>query len=501
MDRNKQSSSRIASFAAVNTGKIYGCSTNVVFKAKHGGAGFVFENRGEIRHSVSNKQPRGKGKMAGFVYRDTGDIRHCGFVAKGRMNEVESGKQTKSTNKLIDMFLWLDANLATEEIYQQLELQSVWKNEKMDSLEPDWKANHTKAVTVAEPVEISSADDLLSVIDAVNDGDEKAASGYYILTENINLHGKKIEPLGRSEMVPFRGILDGNGKTISNFVIDGKGCEYAGFIGVAVDAQVVNLKIDCILKSNTGKTTGGMVAMNRSGRFENCVVCINLNPGLCSGGFVGKNGGLIRNCYVCGKIAIPLILWPLWFVPGALVLCVAAALLLQDPGKDVYIPEVIDPNQVPVIAPSNISKPEAGTSRISFEVNQELYVSASTQVGTMNYVNPSRATQDVVVRICISDSKLELAGYDLIGTGVRTPAEKAAEGYKPGEAYTELYRSGRIKIGYGVDLCKLSPLPNGQTLKAGDYEMVLFIDSYDPETFEKSIINANVPVTVHIVEQ
>lgn len=500
MDRNRQGNYRIGAFAAVNTGKIYGCSTNIVLKAKNGGSGFVYDNRGEIGHSVSNKTPSGKGKLAGFVCRDTGHIRHCGFISNGKMKEVESEKQQKSN--LLDISLWLDSKLSTEEIYRQLKLETVWKNESTNSLEPDWDRNHTDAVAGDSPlVEISNADDLLAIIDAVNDGDEKAASGHYILTSNINLRGKTLEPLGRSERNAFRGILDGNGKKISNFVIDGKGCEYAGFIGVADTAQVINLKLDYILKSNTGKVTGGMVAANHNSRFENCVVCINLNPGICTGGFVGQNGGLIRNCYVCGKIAFPLILWPLWFIPGILLLALLALFVLKDHNSGAYVPEIIDPNQVPVINPNDIPKPEAGTSRISFEVNQEIYVSASTQVGAMNYVNPARATQDVVVRICISDSKLELAGYDLISTGVRTVEEKAAEGYKPGEAYTELYRSGRIKIGYGVDNCKLSPLPNGATLKAGDYEMVIFIDSYDPETFEKSIINANVPITVHIVDQ
>lgn len=500
MDRNRQSNYRIGSFAAVNTGKIHGCSSNIVLKAKGSGSGFVYDNRGEICHSVSNKVPSGKGKLAGFVYRDTGDIRHCGFISNGTMKKVESGEKPKSG--LLDISLWLDSKLSTEEIYRQLKLETVWQNESMDSLEPDWKANFAEPIAgVSEPVEISSADDLLAIIDAVNDGDEKAASEHYILTSNINLHGKTIEPLGRSERNAFRGIIDGCGKKISNFVIDGKGCEYAGFIGVADNAQVINLKLDYILKSNTGKVTGGMVAANHNSRFENCVVCINLNPGICTGGFVGQNGGLIRNCYVCGKIAFPLILWPLWFIPGILLLALLMLFLLKDRNSDVYVPEVIDPNLVPIVNKDDIPKPEAGTSRISFEVNQEVYIGEKTQVGELGYVNPSRATQDVVVRICISDSKLELAGYDLVSTGVRTVEEKAAAGYKPGEAYTELYRSGRILIGYGVDNCKLSALPNGQTLKAGDYEMVIFIDSYNPETFEKSIINANVPITVHIVEQ
>lgn len=502
MSRNIQSNYRIGSFAAVNTGKISGCSANLKFKTKHGGAGFVHDNRGEILNCFSGKPPRGQGKLAGFVSRDSGYIKNCGFVANGRAKKVESAANQKQTKSFQDFHLFLGSNLSTEEIYKQLELQTVWKNDSMDSLEPDMKLNHVSVTSATTAIEIDSADKLLEIISAVNDGDAAAASAHYILTDNINMHGKTIDPLGRSEMTAFRGILDGNGKTIANFVINGKGCEYAGFIGVAMGAQVINLELDCILKSHTGKVTGGMVALNHNSLFENCVVCISLNPGICSGGFVGKNGGTIRNCYVCGKISFPIILWPLWLIPLLLLLLLALLLLLKDRSGDVgYVPEIIDPNAAPVFRPDDIPKPEAGTSRISFEVFQEIYVGAETMVGEMGYVNPARATQDVVVRICISDSELTAAGYDLTATGVRTAEELAAAGYVPEEAFTELYRSGRIEIGYGIDNCKLSPLPNGEKLKIGEYEMVIFIDSYDPETFEKSIINANVPIAVHIVAQ
>lgn len=36
-------------------------------------------------------------------------------------------------------------------------------------------------------------------------------------------------------------------------------------------------------------------------------------------------------------------------------------------------------------------------------------------------------------------------------------------------------------------------------LPIGDYEMIVAIDAYDPETNEKSVVNAQAPITVHIV--
>ena len=62
-----------------------------------------------------------------------------------------------------------------------------------------------------------------------------------------------------------------------------------------------------------------------------------------------------------------------------------------------------------------------------------------------------------------------------------------------------LYRSQRLQIGYKLSYCKLSALPNGETLKVGNYEMVMMIDAYDPKTNEKSIVNAQAMTTIHVV--
>lgn len=497
MVRSKQQNFRVGSFAAVNTGLISGCSANISFKAKYGGSGFIYDNRGEISNSVSVKGIRGKGSLSGFVFRNSEAVESCGFLGKVSNRKENDGKEARTFR---DESLRMDSSLSTEKIYLALGLNKLWKNERYDSLEPDMEANHVVPDSIGTPVEIRDGDELLDIIDAINDGDISATVAHYVLMDNINLRGRKIDPIGVSETTPFRGIFDGNGKTISNFVIDGKGREYAGFFGVAKGAHVVNLRVDYILKSTGSKVSGGMVAMCTGGWFENCAVCINVNPGVCSGGFVGKNGSQILNCYVCGKVAFPLVLWPLLAIPAALLILLLILLVRKDSGG-AYVPEIIDPNQVPVINNTNVPALEPGTSRISFEVYQDIYISAVTQVGEMGYVNPARATQDVVVRLCVSDRELVRAGYDLVATGVRTAEELAASGYNPDESYTELYRSGRIQIGFGVDNCKLSPLPNGQTLKVGEYEMLIFIDSYDPVTFEKSIINASAPVTVHIVEQ
>ena len=51
-----------------------------------------------------------------------------------------------------------------------------------------------------------------------------------------------------------------------------------------------------------------------------------------------------------------------------------------------------------------------------------------------------------------------------------------------------------------IEAIKLGTLADGTALPVGDYEMLVTIDAYDPVTFEKAVVNARAPITVHIVE-
>lgn len=491
---------RVASFVGVNSGEIVGCSANVLFKAKYHGSGFVYDNDGFIRNSVSVRSVQGDGKLGGFYYRNNGRIDNCGWIGK------LASKDKQNARRYQDEELCISPDTETPEVYSRLGLSSFWRNNKDDKLEPDFKLNRVELGS-AEYIAISDADQLLELIEAINDGDRAAAGGNYILTENINLRGKKIDPIGASESTPFTGVFDGNGHSVYNFSIRGKNREFSGFFGVTRGARVVNLKLDYLHKGAGSTVSGGMVGSCIGGSFENCVVYTTLNPGRCAGGFVGKNSGKIINCLVAGKVRFIIPLWILLGLLGIPLLCLLlllgwAALRDRDgtTQDDPYVPEIIDPNQRPVVNPNPVPPPPAGTNRISFEMNQKVYISASTMVGYLGYVNPARATMDVVVRICISDSELNKAGYSLVDLGLRTKDEIIAPDYNPDTAMTELYRSGRLQIGYALDNCKLKRLPDGSGLRVGTYEMIVMIDGYNPESNEKSIINTQVPITVDVVE-
>ena len=117
------------------------------------------------------------------------------------------------------------------------------------------------------------------------------------------MKGAPLKPMGDSESYPFSGKLDGNGKTISNFTIDCRRAECGGFFGYTKNAEVANLALDYILKGNGGAAVVGMAGCISGGSFANCFVRLSMSPGVCSGGFCGKNSGVIINCCVGGRIA------------------------------------------------------------------------------------------------------------------------------------------------------------------------------------------------------
>lgn len=497
---------RVASFIAVNKGTVEGCAANVQFRTKTDGAGFVFENQGAIKNSVSVRCVKGK-RGKGFYYRNTGNISASAYLAGECAKRTDQGGQVQYVAGNPE--LYLSSATEPEQIYRHLGLADLWENADPSgnfSLEPDRNANHVTLFSDdSKVIPIDTPEDLKRMIEAINAGDQDAAAASYRLTADLHMKGATLAPIGLSESHPFTGAFDGNGKTISGFRINCKGREFGGFFGYTKNARVANLTVDYMLKGNGGVITGGMAGCVVGGLFVNCHVYAGMTPGLCAGGFAGKTTGTIKNCYVCGKLAAPVPLIP--FVIGGsvvvlgILIAIAVILISKWNKKDDFHPEVIDPNQTPVTDTGKVDPPPAGTSRISLELNQDIYVKASTMVGQMDYVNPRRSTHDVVLRICISDEQLKKAGYDPVQVGVRTAEEIADKDYDPAKAYTELYRSGRLQIGYKLSYCKLSALPNGESLKPGDYDMAVMIDAYDPVTNEKAIVNAQATTTVHILDQ
>ena len=54
--------------------------------------------------------------------------------------------------------------------------------------------------------------------------------------------------------------------------------------------------------------------------------------------------------------------------------------------------------------------------------------------------------------------------------------------------------------GYSLPAAKLGTLADGTMLPEGNYEMLVVVDAYDPETHEKSVLKTQLPITIHIVK-
>lgn len=490
-------SNRIGGFASVNTGVINDCYSDAKVKYDSNAAGFVFENTGMISNSVAQKKTVGKENIGGFCYRNRGIIMESGWLRK-------DAKEKKYHKKYSDLDFAVDYE-KFEELKEKLGLGVRWKTPAEGDRRLEFSEElhgNALATEVKDIVEISSADELFKIAQEIASGDAYAASCAYKLTKDINLKGKKWLPIGLSETMAFSGVFDGNGFKVYNFKIDAKNLNYAGFFGYVKDAKIMNLTLDCVVKAAGGNTTGSMCGTNNGGEFSCCRVLARVNAEKCCGGFVGNNMGTIEKCCFIGKITpvVPLLLWLLPLLGGIfLLLIIGVIILIINLNKSPYNPTIIDPNGKPIVDNTPVTPPPAGSSRISIECNQEVYVDEISQVGIIQYVNPKRSTQDVEICIKVSDAEL----IRTIGKTGRSAADQAkleaSAGYDPKTTYQVLYRSGRLKIGYMLELCQFNALPDGTKLPAGDYEMIVGVEAFDPETYEKAVVNAQAPISVHII--
>ena len=488
---------RVGGFASINTGVINDCYTDAVVNFKVNAAGFVFENTGMISNSVAQKKTVGKENIGGFCFRNKGIVLESGWLRK-------DAKEKKYHKKYSDLDFAVDYE-KFEELKEKLGLGVRWKTPAEGDRRLEFSEElhgNALATEVKDIVEISSADELFKIAQEIASGDAYAASCAYKLTKDINLKGKKWLPIGLSETMAFSGVFDGNGFKVYNFKVDAKNLNYAGFFGYVKDARVMNLTLDCVVKAAGGNTTGSMCGTNNGGEFSCCRVLARVNAEKCCGGFVGNNMGTIEKCCFIGKITpvVPLLLWLLPLLGGIfLLLIIGVIILIINLNKSPYNPTIIDPNGKPIVDNSPVTPPPAGSSRISFECNQEVYVDANSQIGIIQYVNPKRSTQDVEICIKVSDAEL----IRTIGKTGRSAADQAkleaSAGYDPKTTYQVLYRSGRLKIGYMLELCQFEALPDGTKLPAGDYEMIVGVEAFDPETYEKAVVNAQAPISVHII--
>ncbi len=143
---------------------------------------------------------------------------------------------------------------------------------------------------------------------------------HYKLNDNINFFGNDFGMIGKPSL-PFSGIFDGNGKTISNLKISQGKNKYIGLFSYTYGAKIKNVNIsgmnvqgkdytgalvgyaektvidnskvnDSILVGN--KYTGGLVGYFIDGEVSQCQTSkMNIQGGECAGGLIGYNYGIV----------------------------------------------------------------------------------------------------------------------------------------------------------------------------------------------------------------
>ena len=162
--------------------------------------------------------------------------------------------------------------------------------------------------TVSDPYLISNTNELRLI--------EEDMTACYKLTADIDLNNQPWKPIGKmintTQPEIFSGVLDGNGHTIKNLLINetvgGAVNSYAGFFYRLNDATVKNISFDSPTLSNTSASnpmTGTLAGFATNATVLNSNFNdINLSGGFDTGGAIGHiEGSLdIQNVNVIGDI-------------------------------------------------------------------------------------------------------------------------------------------------------------------------------------------------------
>ena len=146
--------------------------------------------------------------------------------------------------------------------------------------------------------------------------------------------GRDFKIIGRGMNNAFKGVFDGNGKKILNFIYVSTSGSYTGIFGYVrdSDAEIKNLGlIDPNIEAGSGsgvgalagwiyegnitncyvkggnvsgkKWIGGLVGYNRRGIIKDCYSTCSVSGNELVGGLVGYHRDTIENCYAAGSVS------------------------------------------------------------------------------------------------------------------------------------------------------------------------------------------------------
>ena len=128
-----------------------------------------------------------------------------------------------------------------------------------------------------------------------------SAGAHYIQSADIDFENAVLSPIG-SNSKPFKGIYDGNSKTLSNFSIGTSSTTYVGVFGYLEDGEVKNVSVSGAQLAGNNPV-GGVVAYLKNGKVTDCSFANGTvkGDGANIGGIVGRvYGGTVSGCSITG---------------------------------------------------------------------------------------------------------------------------------------------------------------------------------------------------------
>lgn len=134
--------------------------------------------------------------------------------------------------------------------------------------------------------------------------DPDFVSAHYVQTADIDMAGVAFSPCGTSA-VPFSGVYDGDGHSISHLSVSVSG-DNAGMFGYISGGEVKNLNISSFTVSAGGQNAGSVAGILNGGRISACRVDAATTVtagGRAAGSVAGKViDGVIDNCASHGNV-------------------------------------------------------------------------------------------------------------------------------------------------------------------------------------------------------
>jgi hypothetical protein len=162
-----------------------------------------------------------------------------------------------------------------------------------------WGAYSGGSGTAADPYQLSRVEDWQEFIATSDDwGSEK----YFVLTADIDFGGATITPVG-TDATKFTGVLDGDGRVLSNFVIDQPGSSYAGLFGfIDQGGQISDVGVSSFIVTGSSYV-GGLCGCNYGTIRRSYTTGSVTGSSYYVGGLSGCNYGTISRSYATGSTA------------------------------------------------------------------------------------------------------------------------------------------------------------------------------------------------------